>query len=306
MNLRPKTFDYQRPKILDEVIEILREHRDAAKILAGGQSLVPLMKLRLAEPAYLIDITELADLRYIEEDGDHVEIGALATHHDLETSSLIQHRAPSLRDAALVLGDPLVRNRGTFGGAVCHADPAADYPSVLVSLGAEFFARGRDGERVIPAKDFFLDYFLSAVHPDELLTRARIPSLKTGEGSAFLKMERVVGDFAIVGAAAFVSLNKNGVAEKVNLTLSAVGSIPVVPTKMIAKLEGKKLEETLVADAAEELREAIDPPSDIRASSEYRADMAVVYAKRAVLDAARRARGESPVFVAEAQPLRAY
>jgi aerobic carbon-monoxide dehydrogenase medium subunit len=304
--LRPKSFDYFRPKTLDEAVKLLQRYGDRAKILAGGQSLVPLMKLRLAEPEYLIDITSLTGLRYIRDREEQIEIGGLVTHHEIETSESVRLKAPSLRDAALVLGDPLIRNRGTVGGAICHADPAADYPAVLVSLGAKLFSRGPDGEREIASKDFFLDFFTTALQSDEILVSVSIPSPKKREGTAYLKMERVVGDFAIVGAAARVKLDAAGKAEEVHVVLSAVGNRPIIPSKMVERLVGTKLDETTVAESVEEIRKVIDPPSDIRASSQYRVDMAVVHAKRAVLDAARRARGETPMFVPEVQSLRAY
>jgi carbon-monoxide dehydrogenase medium subunit len=304
--LRPKSFDYFRPESVEKAINLLRKYGEKAKLLAGGQSLMPLMKLRLAEPDYIIDISSLKNLRYVREGENEIEIGALATHHDFETSTLVREKAPSMRDAALVLGDPLVRNRGTVGGAICHADPAADYPAVLMSLDAEFYLQGPSGERKINSHDFFLGFFATAIQSDEILTRITIPPLKNREGASYLKMERVVGDFAIVGAAAFVRMDGTGIAEKVSVVLSAVGSTPIVADNMTKLLVGKPLDEENVAEAAEELRTIVDPPSDIRASSEYRTDMAVVFAKRALLDAARRARGETPMFVSEVQSLRAY
>jgi aerobic carbon-monoxide dehydrogenase medium subunit len=304
--LRPARFDYLKATSIEEALQLLSREGGKAKILAGGQSFVPLLKLRLLEPPKrLIDVSKILDLRYIRKEDKLVRIGALATHHDLETSEDVRQYCPSLWDAAYVLGDPLVRNRGTIGGALCHHDPAADYPPVLVSLDAVFSVRSIRGERRVRASEFFLDYFTTDLAPDELLTEISIQSLGKNQGSAFLKMERVVGDFAIVGAAAFVELDSDGFASKLGVALSAVGNRPIVAEKMIRKLTGKKLEEDIVREASEQVRDEISPPSDIRANSEYRKDMAVVLARRAVLDAVRRAKEQKPEHVAQYQTLRA-
>ncbi len=303
---RPGRFEYLKASTLDEALELLSKHSGNAKILAGGQSLVPLLKLRLLDPPkYLIDISKVKDLRYIRKEGSLLEIGALTTHHDLETKESIREYSPSLWDAAYVLGDPLVRNRGTIGGALAHHDPAGDYPAVLVSLGATISIRSNRNKRNVRAGEFFLDYFTTDLASDEMLTGISVHALEKKQGSAYLKMERVVGDFAIVGAAAFVELDHDDSAARVGIALSAVGNRPIVPEKMIKKLTGMKLEESVVREAAEEVRDEITPPADIRASSEYRKDMAVVLARRAVLDAARRANQQQVEHVAQYQTLRA-
>jgi aerobic carbon-monoxide dehydrogenase medium subunit len=303
--LRPAKFEYIKATSIDEALQLLSKEGNKAKILAGGQSLVPLLKLRLLEPPkHLIDISKIRDLRYIRKDSQFVKIGALTMHHDLEVSETVRQYCPGLWDAAYVLGDPLVRNRGTIGGALGHHDPAADYPPVLVSLDATLSVRSSRKERNVRASEFFLDYFTTDLASDELLTEISIPALGKNQGSAYLKMERVVGDFAIVGAAAFVELEPNGTARRVRISLSAVGNRPIVPERMIRKLARKKLEENVVREAAEEVRDEISPPSDIRASSEYRKDMAVVLARRAVLDAVRRAKEQKPEYVAQYQTLR--
>jgi aerobic carbon-monoxide dehydrogenase medium subunit len=304
--LRPGRFEYLKAASIDEALQLLAKEGSKSKILAGGQSLVPLLKLRLLEPPkYLIDISKILDLRYIRKEDGLLKIGALTTHHDLETVEAVRQYCPSLYDAAYVLGDPLVRNRGTIGGALSHHDPAADYPPVLVSLGATLSVRSSRAERSVRAREFFLDYFTTDLASDELLSEISLPVIGKRQGSAYLKMERVVGDFAIVGAAAFVELDASDSASKVGIALSAVGNKPIVPEGMVRKLLGKKLEGAIVRDAAEEVRGEISPPSDIRASSEYRKDMAVVLAWRAVLDAARRATGQEPQHVAQYQSLRA-
>ncbi len=304
--MRPARFEYVRAGSMNEALVLLSKYGSDAKILAGGQTLVPLLKLRLLEPPkYLIDISRIKEARYIKQAEGEVKIGALTTHHDLEVSAIILQHCPSLSDAAFVLGDPLVRNRGTIGGALSHYDPAADYPAVVVSLNAILTLRNKRAERTINAADFFLDYFTTDLRQDEMLSQVSLPTLGPRQGSAYVKLERVTGDFAVVGAAAFVELGENDTISKVNVALSAVGEKPIVPNEMIKKLTGKKFEDGIVRDAAEEVKGTISPPSDIRASSDYRKDMAAVFAARAVIDAARRAGQQEPKFVAQYQSLRA-
>jgi carbon-monoxide dehydrogenase medium subunit len=304
--LRPGRFEYQRASSVEEALQLLSKEGDNAKILAGGQSLIPLLKLRILEPPkYLIDISKIGALNYITKSDSHIRIGALTTHHDLEISEVIRRYCPSLWDAAYVLGDPLIRNRGTIGGALTHHDPAGDYPAVLVSLGAMISLRNKKDKRDVRAEDFFLDYFTTDIEPDELLYEIKLPVLEKRQGSAYLKMERVVGDFAIVGAAAFVELESNDCATEVRIALSAVGNKPVSPEGVTKKLIGTKLEGSVVREACEEVRDQISPPSDIRGSSEYRKDMAVVLAARAIDDAARRARNQHPNYVSQYQTLHA-
>jgi aerobic carbon-monoxide dehydrogenase medium subunit len=303
--LRPKRFTYHSVSSISEATALLKELGPNAKILAGGQSLVPLMKLRLVEFEHLVDITALKELRYIRDDGASLQVGALTTHHDLETSLLLRNNSPSLSDAAYVVGDPLIRNRGTIGGVLSHYDPSADYPAVLVSLDATITIASQEDERDLGADGFFEDFFTTQMRPDELLLRVRVPSLQKGEGSAYLKLEKAVGDFAIVGAAAFVQLGPQGRIARMKVALSAVGGRPVVAEEMANSLVGEVPTQKMVEDAAQTILSILTPPSDIRASSAYRREMAVVFARRAVLDAISRAEGKNPVFVAQNQPLRA-
>jgi carbon-monoxide dehydrogenase medium subunit len=272
----PAAFDYQRADSADEAIALLTEHGDEAKLLAGGHSLLPLMKLRLASPSVLIDVGRLDDLRYVRDAGDHIAVGALTRHRDLETSELLAAEVPLLAHAAGEVGDPQVRHRGTIGGSLAHADPASDLPAVLLALGGTLVAKGPNGERTIAAGDFYQGFLESALEPDELLTEIRFP--KCGDaGWAFQKFNRRAQDWAIVGVAAVVSDSVTGVG------LVNMGSTPLFAAGVVAALaEGAD-----AATAAERATEGTEPQSDINASVEYREHLARVLVRRALVDAGR-------------------
>src|SRR5262245_39848756 len=215
-------FDYVEPGILPEAIALLQQHGDDAKILAGGHSLIPLMKLRLAQPAMLIDINHIAGLAYIKEEGGYLRIGALTREADLDASELVRARYPLLADTARVIADPLVRNMATVGGNLAHADPANDHPATMLAYGAEIVPTGPNGERVIPIADFFTGLFATALEPNEILTEIRIPIPPTRSGGAYVKLERKVGDYATAAVAAQVTLDAGGNCQYAGIGLTAV------------------------------------------------------------------------------------
>jgi aerobic carbon-monoxide dehydrogenase medium subunit len=265
----PAPFDYVRAGSVDEVLAALSEHGDDAKILAGGMSLLPLMKLRLATPSVLVDVGRVRDLSYINDGGDHLAIGALTRHRDLETSDLLSRECAVLQRVAAEVGDNQVRHRGTIGGSTAHGDPASDLPAVLVALDATLVTRGPDGERTIEASDFFQGFLETALAPDELLTEIRVP--KSTGGSSYQKFNRRAQDWAIVGALAV----RNGTTR---VALVNMGSVP---------LRARGVEEALaqgasIADAAERAAEGTEPPSDLNATPEYREHLARVLVRRAL------------------------
>lgn len=267
----PAAFDYQRASSAEEAISLVGQHGDEAKLLAGGHSLLPLMKLRLAQPSVLVDIGRLTDLSYIRDAGDHVAIGALTRHMDVEHSELLHEHAPLLAHAASHVGDPQVRHRGTIGGSIAHADPASDLPATTLALGATYVAQGPNGSREIAATDFYQGFLESALAPDELLTEIRIPKMG-GAGWSFQKFNRRAQDWAIVGVAAWRRNGDSGVA------LVNMGSTPVLATSVSQALAGG----ASVADAAELAAADAEPQADLNASVEYRTHLAKVLVRRAL------------------------
>ena len=266
----PAPFDYVRASSVDDALAALAEHGDEAKLLAGGHSLLPLMKLRLATPAVLVDVGRLRELSYIEDRGDHVAIGALTRHHALETSDLLRREAPILPAAAATVGDPQVRHRGTLGGSLAHGDPASDLPAVALALRATMVVRGPQGERDVPADEFFRGFLETAVGPDELLTEVRIPKVG-GAGWAFEKFTRRSQDWAIVGVAA-VRSGSTGVA------LVNMGTVPLRARAVEAALATG----ASAADAAAVADEGMDPSADLHADADYRRHLARVLVRRAL------------------------
>jgi aerobic carbon-monoxide dehydrogenase medium subunit len=270
----PAAFDYQRAGSAGEAIALLGEHGDEAKLLAGGHSLLPLMKLRLATPTMLIDVGRVSDLSGITDAGDHVAIGALTRHRALETSDLLAQEAPLLKHAASFVGDPQVRHRGTIGGSLAHGDPASDLPAAVLALGGTIVAKGPAGERTIAATEFFQGFLETALQPDELVTEIRIPK-HSGRGWSFQKFNRRAQDWAIVGVSA---VRTDGGA---NVALANMGSTPVRATAVEEALRSG----ASVADAAAKAAEGLDPPSDLNASVEYRRHLATVLVRRALEEA---------------------
>jgi carbon-monoxide dehydrogenase medium subunit len=272
----PAKFDYQRASSVDEAVSALQQHGGEAKLLAGGHSLLPLMKLRLAVPAVLVDVGRLADLCYIRDSGDHVAIGALTRHRDLETSEVLQRHVPILAHTAHLVGDPQVRHRGTLGGTIAHGDPASDLPAVVLALGGTLVARGPGGEREIPVTEFFKGFLETALAEDEMLTEIRVPKV-TGAGWSYQKFNRRAQDWAIVGVAAV----RNGIT---GISLVNMGATPVRATAVEEALSGG----ASVDDAAARAAEGCDPPADLNASVEYRQHLARVLVRRALEECAAR------------------
>lgn len=287
----PGNFDYHAPKDLDEAIGLLSELGTGAKILAGGQSLIPAMRFRLAAPMHLIDINRLDDLAYVREEGSHLAIGAMTRESRLEESAVVQERYPLLADTARVVADPLVRNLATVGGNIAHSDPANDHPATLLAYGAEIVARGPNGTRTIAIDDFFVDLFENALADDELLTEIRVPRPRAGQGGGYVKFERKVGDYAIGAVAAFVELEGDTV-KSVRIGLTNVSPVPMRATDAEGELAGKPLTDETLEAAGKAAAAQCDPSPDLRGSEEYKRDLIRVLTRRAVRRAASRARGE--------------
>ena len=285
----PASFDYSSPKTLSEALSLLKEHGADAKILAGGQSLIPLMKLRLAAPKHLIDINGISDLSYIRESNGHLAIGAMTRESELDSSDLIRTKYPIIADTASVIGDPLVRNRATVGGNLAHADPANDHPATMMALGTEVVASGPKGTRTIPISGFFTGLFTTALAADEILTEIRVPIPPAHSGGAYLKVERKVGDFAAAAVAAQVTLDGNTV-QRVGIGLTNVGSMPIRASRAEKALQGKPADEKNIQEAARLAAEEAEPTEDLRGSVDYKRSLIRVLTARALRQAVARAK----------------
>lgn len=288
----PSGFDYHAPATIPEAIALLREHRDGAKVLSGGQSLLPLLKLRLGAAAHLVDIGRIPGLEYIREEGGMLRIGACTRESALEDSDLVRTRYPILHDTTRVIADPIVRNRATVGGNLAHGDPGNDHPASMLALGAEVVAVGSEGERVIPIDKFFVGLFATALRPDEILTEIRIPVPPPRSGGAYQKLERKVGDYATAAAAAQVTLSPSGDIERAGIGLTNVGKTPVHALAAEAYLRGKKPDPANLAEAARLAAQAASPTADRRGAVDYKREMARVMAARALARAVERAGGK--------------
>jgi aerobic carbon-monoxide dehydrogenase medium subunit len=288
----PPSFEYLRPKTVPEAVAMLQRHGDEAKILSGGQSLIPMMKLRLARPGFLIDINRIAGLSYVKEEGGYLKIGGLTREAELEASSVVRSKYPILLDTAHVIADPQVRNLATVGGNLAHGDPANDHPATMVALGAQIVATGPKGERVIPIETFFMTLFTTALQHEEILTEIRIPVPPPRSGGAYLKLERKVGDFATAAVAVQLSLDDKGICEKVGIGLTNVGPTPVKAQRAEAFLRGKKPDEANINQAAQLAADEAEPSSDLRGPVEYKRGMVKELAKRSLSRAVERAGGK--------------
>lgn len=280
----PGAFEYHAPASLEEALSLLSANVDDAKILAGGQSLLPLMKLRLAKPGVLIDIGGLDQLRYIHEEADHIRIGALTTYAELEDSGIIREKCPLIAQASRVVGDVQVRNRGTIGGGLAHADPAEDLPAAIVAMNAELKAVGPDGERWIEAKDFYITMLTSSLMPEELLTEIKVPVL-SGYKTAYQKFSKQAAGFAIVGVAVAVKTAADGTCEDIAIGMTAVGDVAYRAENVEAALRGRKLDAATIEQAAAVVTDGIDVIEDVNATPAYRAHLAQVYVTRTILAA---------------------
>jgi len=287
----PAAFDYHLPATLDEALALLARHGDNAKILAGGQSLLPMLKLRLAETGVLVDIGRVPGLEYIKEEGGSLRIGAGTRESALERSELIRSKYPILRDTAEVIADPLVRNRATVGGNLAHGDPANDHPATMLALGATVVARGPKGERTIPIEKFFTGIFSTALAPDEILTEIRIPVPPPKSGGAYRKLERKVGDFATAAAAVQLTLGGGGEIAQVGIGLTGMGDVAIKAIDAESYLKGKQAKPVAVTEASRLAAAATEPTADRRGTVEYKREMARVLTERALRLAIQRAGG---------------
>ena len=277
----PAEFEYFAPASLKEALDLLSTYKDDVKILAGGQSLVPLMKLRLARPRHIIDLNRIAAMNYIRLDGESLRIGALATHAEIEDSALVQKESSLLSQAAATIGDVQVRNQGTIGGSLAHADPTADLPAAMLALEAELKAVGPGGERWIKAEDFFVGFFTSCLESNEILTEINVPVKRAGK-TAYLKAAQRASGFAVVGVAVRLGLEQNGICKDIAIGMTGVGDKAYRARGAEAILRSKKLEEPLLEQAASKVTDGIDPLEDINGSKEYRSHLARVYTVRAI------------------------
>jgi aerobic carbon-monoxide dehydrogenase medium subunit len=283
-------FQYESPRTIKEAIALLQKYGDEAKILSGGHSLIPMMKLRFATPEYLIDINRIPGLSYIREEGGILKIGALTRESEIEHSDLLKKHFPIFGDVTKLIADPQVRNMGTIGGNLAHGDAANDHPAVMLALNATVIATGPDGERAIPIDEFFFGFYQTALQPDEILTEIQIPISQHGTGSSYHKLERKVGDYATAGVAVHLTLDKNKKCTSIGIGLTNVNPTPLRAVRSEQALYGKELTEAVIAEAAQFASEDCSPSSDLRGSEEYKRAMVAVLVKRMIHKAAERAK----------------
>jgi len=289
--VKPARFAYTAPDSVEEVLALLAEHGDEAKIIAGGQSLVPMLAMRLARPAQLVDVTRVAGLRGIEDRGGYLAVGATTSERDAERSALVAERLPVLAEALPYIGHVAIRNRGTIGGSIAHADASAELPAVALVTEAELVARGPAGERVVPADGFFRGHFTTTLADDECLVEVRLPTADPGAGWSFQEVARRHGDFALVGAAAMVALGDDGAVAQARIGLFGVGDRPMRAVAAEAALVGAPASADTFATAATDAVADLDPAADTHGSSAYRRHLAGVVVRRALTTAAERAGG---------------
>ncbi|MCK6693580.1 MAG: xanthine dehydrogenase family protein subunit M [Thermoanaerobaculia bacterium] len=285
----PQAFDYESPATVGEAIALLQRYGSDAKILSGGHSLIPMMKLRLATPERIIDISGIKGLDYIREEDGFLKIGALAKESALEESALIARKYPLLLDAAKMIADPSVRNRATVGGNLAHGDAANDHPAVMLAYRAEIIATGPRGQRTIPIDEFFLGFFMTALEPDEILTEIRIPIPPAGSGGAYKKMERKVGDYATAATAVQLTVDGNGVCRHIGIGLTNVSAAPMRAQRSEDALRDQRLSDELIKQAAVMAGQDCDPNPDLRGSIEYKRSVVKTLTERAIKTAIERA-----------------
>ena len=287
----PRSFEYFSPRTLDEAVALLQKLGPEAKLLSGGQSLIPMMKLRLVSPEYIVDINRIPGLDYISESDGHLRIGALAREHQLESSEVVKTKFPLLADTAKVIADPLVRSQATVCGNLAHGDPANDHPATMLALGAKVIATGPRGQREIAIEDFFPGLFTTALEAEEILTEIRIPFPPARSGGSYLKLERKVGDYATAGVAVQITLDDSETCTRAGIGLTNVGMTPIKAKQAEAFLTGKKLDEAAIQQAAELAASESQPMDDIRGSADYKRDLVRVLTARALQRASDRAKG---------------
>jgi CO/xanthine dehydrogenase FAD-binding subunit len=291
--MKPPRFEYAVPHKTDEAVALLSQHGDRAKVLAGGQSLVPLLNFRLARPEVLVDVNRVAELAYVRPLESGVAIGALTRQHTVERADVIRARLPIVAEACRLIGHLPIRHRGTIGGSLAHADPASELPAVMVALEAELTVTRRGSRRTLPAEQFFTGMLTTALAPDELLTEVRVPGLPPRTGSAFIEIARRAGDFALVGIAVLVTLDDGGRVTRARLALCGAGPTPVRAREAERVLVGERPDGRVLDEAAEKIAAATDPPSDIHASAAFRKKLARHVGRQAIELAVRRAGGGS-------------
>ena len=287
----PRSFEYFSPRTLDEAVALLQKLGPEAKLLSGGQSLIPMMKLRLVSPEYIVDINRIPGLDYISETDGHLRIGALAREHQLESSDLVKSKFPLLADTAKVIADPLVRSQATVCGNLAHGDPANDHPATMLALGAKVIATGPKGQREIAIEDFFPGLFTTALEAEEILTEIRSPCPPPRSGGSYLKLERKVGDYATAGVAVQITFDNSDTCTRAGIGLTNVGMTPIKAKQAETFLTGKKLDEATIQQAAELAASESQPMDDIRGSADYKRDLVRVLTARALQRASERAKG---------------
>ena len=287
----PPSFEYLAPKTIPDAVALLQKHGDEAKILAGGHSLIPAMRLRLAEPGYLIDISGIGGLDYIQEESGQLRIGAMTCEAALEESEIVRSQYPLLLDTAKMIADPSVRNMATVGGNLAHGDPANDHPATMLALRASVIAEGPNGTREIKIDNFFPDFFTTALSEDEILTEIRIPTPPSASGGAYLKIERKVGDYAAAAVACQLNIDSSGSIENIGLGLTNVGSTPIRASSAEELLNGKKPDENMLAEAGRLAAADSEPMEDLRGSAEYKIALVNELTQRAIKLSIQRAEG---------------
>ena len=287
--MTPVDFEYQRATSVDEALSLLRDGGPNAKLLAGGHSLLPAMKLRLSAPSTLIDVSEISELAGITEDGDRLRVGALTTHRMVEQSDLVQARCPALAELASRIGDPQVRNRGTIGGSLAHADPAADYPALVLALGADVEIRGANGARTVAADDFFVEMYETAVGDDEMITAITFPVIGAGQGAAYAKFANPASRYAVVGVAAMLTM-RGGTCQSARVAVTGAAPMAFHATAVEQRLTGQRLDAGAIEAAVADMADPADLMEDLSGSAEYRAHLCEVQAKKAIQQAMEQAR----------------
>jgi carbon-monoxide dehydrogenase medium subunit len=287
----PASFEYHAPGTVQEALSLLGKLGDDAKLLAGGHSLIPMMKLRLAQPKHVIDLRKVPNLVGVKQDGNTIVVGAMTTHWQVESAPVLREKLPIVSDTAGVIGDPAVRNVGTIGGSLAHADPAADMPATAIAVGFEFVCEGAKGKRTVKVDDWFQGLMATAVKEDEILVEIRIPTWPAGSGGAYLKFPHPASRFAVVGAAAMITLDGKGVCTKAGVGITGAGTKAVRAKGVEAGLAGKTLDQATIEAAAQKAAEGVDVQADLQGSVEYKSHLCRVFARRAIEAAVKRAKG---------------
>ncbi|MBT2605215.1 xanthine dehydrogenase family protein subunit M [Bacillus sp. ISL-53] len=286
--MKPAKFEFLRPATIEDAVQYLADYGEDAKIISGGQSLIPVLNMRLSTPKYLIDVSRIKELNYIKKDSSVIKIGALTRHYEVEESELVRKYCPLLTEGMKNVGHPQIRSRGTIGGSIAHADPSAELPCILSALRGEIVIIGPDGERTVPTDEFFLTYLLTSLEPTELVKEIRFPIINENHGTAFIEMTRRHGDFALVEVASVVGIDEQGNFSSVQLAVGGAGPTPIVLEDIEDFLIGKEPTEHVIEEAVSSIKDYLDPEGDLHSSAEYRIHLASVLTKRALQTAIKR------------------